>query len=304
MNFLKRNKRIKILTIINILLIIVLVFSLLPKNQKENFITPLLQKQQLDEIQEIILTIPDNSFPVNFNIVRLLKKNQEFIFYTGADTEIITNKYKVSKNVIDRLFTTLNTAQNFIFVSDSPKRFSNFDLDKDKAIQMQIIGENKTILREFFFGKQDTLGTNRFVRIDSRTKVFIVQDFIAPFLTFKRNFWIDLQIYKETFSKNKIQSIQKDARHIIRSQNNNSEFNELELFLKQFSCIDIFPASPPVSIKTKSIKLFLGNGDEHKIEITPTESGDYILFDFKLGNAFIISAYTKKRIDGLIENLF
>ncbi len=91
MMILKKENRIKILTIINIFLILILIFSFLPKKRKENFTTSLLNPNELADIQEIILTIPDNSLPINFNQVRLVKDNygslsltgRGFVFYTA-----------------------------------------------------------------------------------------------------------------------------------------------------------------------------------------------------------------------------
>ncbi len=148
------------------------------------------------------------------------------------------------------------------------------------------------------------MGTGRFVRIDSRTKIFRMPDVLSSFLTLQRDYWLDLQIYKNFFIYNKIQSIEKDSKLITRNKTNANNFDSLESFLKQFSCIDIFPAGHISSMESQSFTIFLGNGEKIKIEFTPMDSGDYILYDTKLQNSYVISSYSKNRVEEILNKIF
>ncbi len=292
------HNRINLLIVINLVLLIILALSFIPKTEKQIFYTSLLKENQISEVQEIILSIPDNSLPPVFSEIKLRKEKNNFVLIADE------GKYIVPPELMERFFTALTLKNTFVFQSDSPKQFKNFRLDKNSAISMKLIRNDKSILAEFIFGKKDTLGTGRFVRIDSRTRIFRMRDTLSSFLTLQRSYWLDLQIYKRLFVQNKIQSIEKDAEHIMRNKTNDDFFKELESFLKGFSCIDIFPAKNVSSISSESFSIFLGNGDKIKIEFTPMDSGDYILYDSKLKNAFVISSYSKNRIFNILEKLF
>ncbi len=291
-------KKIKVLLIINFVLLIILMLSFIPKNKSEIFYTSLVKEHEIEDIYEIILTIPDNSFPPVFNKIKLIKNKNNFFLDTEA------GKYMAEPKLIEDFFHALSLKNNFTFLSDNPKDFANFGLDENSAIKMQLIAKDKTMIGEFIFGKKDTLGSGRFVRIDSRTKIFRMPDTLSAFLTLQRDYWLDLQIYKRLFVYDKIQSVEKKAKHIIRKSENDMAFEEFELFLKQFSCIDIFPAEHIESIESESFSIFLGNGEKIKIEISPMDSGDYILYDSKNKNSYVISAYTKKRIFEALNKIF
>ena len=177
-------------------------------------------------------------------------------------------------------------------------------MDEDHAARLQLLRSDKTIMGDFVFGKNDTLGINRYVRIDARTKIFIMPDVLASFLTVKANFWLDLQIYKYKFENNSIQLIEKNKQLITRSDKHKEKFGELETFLKQFSCIDIFPAFPITNSETQELNLILGTGEKIEILLTPMESGDFILFDSASNNSYVISGYTKRRIDSILDSIF
>ena len=210
-----------------------------------------------------------------------------------------SGEYKVQPALIERLFSVLSTKQNFRFVSDDIKQYINLGLDEDHAARLQLLRSDKTIMGDFVFGKNDTL-----VRIDARTKIFIMPDVLSSFLTVKSNFWLDLQIYKYKFENNSIQLIEKNKQLITRSDKHKEKFGELETFLKQFSCIDIFPAFPITNSETQELNLILGTGEKIEILLTPMESGDFILFDSASNNSYVISGYTKRRIDSILNSIF
>ncbi|UTC75721.1 DUF4340 domain-containing protein [Treponema sp. OMZ 792] len=296
-NFFKLKKYTQGLIFVNIFFLLVLLFVNIPKAEANIFNTSLVLKQNIEHIDEIIFTIPDNSLPPRFNELRLIKKKDKFILSTK------TGEYKVQPALIERLFSALSTRQNFKLVSDSVKQYFNFGLDEDHAARLQLLRSDKTIIGDFVFGKNDTLGINRYVRIDARTKIFIMPDVLASFLTVSSNFWLDLQIYKYRFEKNSIQLIKKNKGSIIRSNKNEKVFDELQTFLKQFSCIDIFPALPLNNAKSEELNLILGSGENIKMIFTPMEGGDFILFDSSSNNSYVISGYTKRRIDSILNSI-
>ncbi|UTC65144.1 DUF4340 domain-containing protein [Treponema sp. OMZ 788] len=297
-NFFKLKKYTQTLIFINIFFLLVLIFVNIPKPEADIFNGSFVSKQNIKNIDEIIFTIPDNSLPPRFNELRLIKKKDNFILNTQA------GEYKVQPELIERLFSVLSTKQNFKLISDSVKQYTNFGLDEDHASRLQLLRSDKTIIGDFVFGKNDTLGINRYVRIDARTKIFIMPDVMSSFLTLRPGVWLDLQIYKHKLDKGSIRLIEKNKGSIIRSNKNEKAFDELETFLKQFSCIDIFPAFLINNSETEEVKLILGSREEIKILFTPMEGGDFILFDSALNNSYVISGYTKRRIDSILNSIY
>ncbi|UTC67668.1 MULTISPECIES: DUF4340 domain-containing protein [unclassified Treponema] len=296
--FLKLKKYTKGLIFINVFLLLLLIFISIPKQEKDVFNAPLVLKNNIENIDEIIFTIPDNSLPPVFNELILFKKKDKFFLKTMA------GEYQVKTPLVDRLFSILSTKQNFRFVDDNVKQYINFGLDDDHSARLKLLRSDKTIIGEFIFGKKDTLGINRYVRIDARTKVFIMPDVLSSFLTVNNNFWLDLQIYKYKLQNNSIRRIEKNNKFSIRSNKTEKEFNELETFLRQFSCIDIFPAFPVITSESEEFSLILENGERIKIELTPMEGGDFILLDSSSKKPYVISGYTKRRIDSIINSIF
>ena len=297
-NFFKLKKYTQALIFANIFFLLSLIFVSITKNEANVFNTSLVSRQNIENIDEIVFTIPDNSLPPRFNELRLIKKKDKFILSSQS------GEYKVQATLIERLFSVLSTKQNFRFVSDDIKQYINFGLDEDHAARLQLLRSDKTIMGDFVFGKNDTLGINRYVRIDTRTKIFIMPDVLASFLTVNNNFWLDLQIYKYKFENKSIQIIERNKQLISRSDKHKEKFDELETFLKQFSCIDIFPAFPITNSETQELNLILGTGEKIEIFFTPMESGDFILFDSASNNSYVISGYTKRRIDSILNSIF
>lgn len=293
----KLQKYSYILIFCNIFLIVFFLILNIPAVEKEIIHDSLILKNEIDSIAEIIINIPDNDLKAGFNIVHLIKKNDGFVLNAAG------REYKTKKEIIDRFLFLLSEKQNFLFVTDDVKQSSSFGFNADKTAQIKIFKDDKSLIGEFVFGKQNTLGSGRYIRAGGRTKIFLMPDIISPFLTLHSDFWINLQRYEIFFSGYRVQALQKDNVYIIRSAENEKNFFNLELFLKQFSCVDIFPALPLTSPHTESFILFLDNKEKIKIELTPIENGDYILSDSVSENAYIISGYTKRRILELLGKL-
>ncbi len=287
--------RTKILILFNTIVIIYLFFTYIPKRNTDSFSTSFLLKADIDVISEIIVTVPALPRPSAFNELHLIKKNNGFTYKTG------TGEYIIDGALINRLFEVFTKKQIFTFITEDILQYKNFGLDKNNAVKMQFIREDKSIAGEFIFGEKDILGTNIYLLLDGRTKIFKTIDTVSSFLTVRSDFWIDLQIYKFLFDGNKIQSVEKNHTHIIRSKENEPYFSDLELFLKRFSCVDIFPAPVLTSLQTEYLSIILGSGERLTIGETPMENGDYILFDSKLKNAYVISGYTKRKIDSAVD---
>ena len=172
-SFFKLKKYTQALIFANIFFLLNLIFVSIPKNEANVFNTSLVSRQNIENIDEIVFAIPDNSLPPRFNELRLIKKKDKFVLSTQS------GEYKVQPALIERLFSVLSTKQNFRFVSDDIKQYINFGLDEDHAARLQLLRSDKTIMCDFVFGKNDTLGINRYVRIDARTKIFIMPDVLA-----------------------------------------------------------------------------------------------------------------------------
>ena len=82
---------------------------------------------------------------------------------------------------------------------------------------------------------------------------------------------------------------------------NGDAFRALENFLEKFSCIDIYSAPPLQSPQTVRVRLALGNGTELRFSFTPLQSGDYVFFDSRSSNAYLISGYTCEQLLRHIE---
>lgn len=289
------TKRTNLLILLNCILLLCLIFIYIPKRSIQKINTTLLHHSEINNITEIILTVPNKSLPLNFTELKLIKKNSDFVYKTEY------SDFKIKQTLIDNLFKTLTTKKDFIFITDKISQYANFGLSKNDAIKMQLLRNDKTIAGEFIFGKKDTLGTSIYIQPDARTKIFKMLDTISPFLTLNTNFWINLQIYKTKFEKNSIQEIHKNNLRTTRSSQNDERFLALETFLSQFSCIDIFPTMPITSPQTEYTEFVLGNNEGLILGTTPLENGDYILFEDNSKTAFVISGYTKNRITNLCK---
>lgn len=291
----KFQKYSKGLILLNSFLIAVLIFADIPKNKKEIISGSFVAQGETENIGEIIISIPNSDLQAGFNTVHLVKKEMGFVLNAAG------REYKVKYDIMNRLMDLLSSKTDFVQVTDDVKQFSLLGLDDEQASEIKILRKDKTLFGEFIFGKQNTLGTERYVRINGRTKVFRMPDILSAFLTLRPDFWIDLQIYGSVFSGSAIQAFEQNNLYILRSEKNEKAFSELELFLKQFSAINIFPAAPVVSALTDSFTVVLDNKDRIKISFTPAEGGDFVLSDSVSENAYIVSGYTKRRIDEVVN---
>lgn len=279
------------LVIINMFLLSLLLIPKTKKSGAQFFYTSLVEQKKISDINEIIFTLHSNSIPEELSSITFIKKKDDFILKT------FNGEYKLKKNIVKSFFDSLTKKQKFIFMTNDVKKYKTYGLDKDNALELKLVNGDKTYIAEILFGNNDMLMTSRYVRIDSRTNVYKMPDALSNFLTLRTDFWIELQIYKSLFIDNKIQAIEKNNKMILRNNKYESNFNELELFLKQFSCIDVFQPHTLVSTQTENLVFHLGNNIKITMQFTPLENGDYILFDSFSGNSFIISGYTKNRMD-------
>ena len=98
-NFFKLKKYTQALIFANVFFLLSLIFVSIPKNETNVFNTSLVAKQSIENIDEIVFTIPDNSFPLCFNELRLIKKKDKFVLSTQS------GEYKVQPTLIERLFS-------------------------------------------------------------------------------------------------------------------------------------------------------------------------------------------------------
>ena len=57
------------------------------------------------------------------------------------------------------------------------------------------------------------------------------------------------------------------------------------------------------SPQTARVRLALGNGTELRFSFTPLQSGDYVFFDNRNSNAYLISGYTCEQLLRYIDAL-
>ena len=279
------------LIFINVFLIFVFAAAGIPKSKKEIITDSLISANEAEHIGEILISIPNSDLQAGFNTVRLVRKEDGFVLNAAG------REYAAKPDIMKRFIAQLSAKQDFISVTTDVRQFPFLGLDDAHAGEITVLRKDGSRIGEFVFGKQNTLGTGRYIRIDGRTRVFLMPDILSAFLTLRPDFWIDLQIYGGVFSGSAIQAFEQNNLYILRSEKNEKAFSELELFFKQFSAVDIFAALPVTSPQTDSFTAILDNKERLKINFTPLENGDFVLSDSVSENAYIVSGYTKRRVD-------
>ena len=155
-----------------------------------------------------------------------------------------------------------------------------------------LIKQDGTFAAELFFGITDSLGISRYVRTGRSLAVFAIDNAVEPFLTIAHGFWLDLQLYKALFAQTGIQNLEMGRHYIIRNTENAKDFSALEHFLQTCTCIGLYTAPVLQSPATETIRLSLGGGDTLQLFLTPLQNGDYVFFDNRSSNAYVISGYT------------
>ncbi len=255
------------------------------------FTSRLLLPQALSSIQEIRMSIPkeDGSIETGF----MKKTENGFALQTGY------GNYPVRQDLIERFFLLLTAKRPFVLMTKNAESYPQYGLEDTAAIRITLFGTGRTIAADLFFGETDALQLQRYLRTGSSLDVFAVENTIAPFLSLARTFWLDFQPFKTYFDTAGLQSIKADNRLHIRNGKNEADFAALEVFFKQFTCIDIAPRTETTA--TKSVTLFWGNGTETVLHYRELETGDYIIFSTCSPFAYQASNYSVSRLLALVS---
>ena len=250
------------------------------------FSSSLIFAQDIREVQEINFSIPIKAEPVEMGKMTLRKQGSRFYLRTAFGS------YPVRQEIIDRFLSLLSVNRAFLSVSKQPKHYADYAIDDGHASRITLVRADKTILADIFFGMTDAVGAGRYVRTGRSVKVFLIDDAFEQFLTVAAPFWLDLQIYAALFRGTSIQGAEYGTHAVIRDEKNEAAFRALETFLEKFSCIDVYEAAPLQSPQTAQVHLTLGDGSGLSLSFTPLQNGDYVFFDSRGANAYLISGYT------------
>jgi len=267
-------------------------------SSRATFSGSLFPAQDFGAVQEIRFSIPSKAEPVEMGKMTLTKSGNKFYLRTANGI------YPVRQQIIDRFFSLLGVSRSFTAISEKPRDYPYYALEDERAARITLVRNDKTILADLFFGAADAVGSGRYVRTGRSVKVFLIDNGIEPFLTIAAPFWLDLQIYAALFRGTSIQALEYGNRFAIRDEANEAAFRSLELFLEKFSCIDVYSAPALQNPQTVRAHLTLGDGSERIFSFSPLQSGDYVFFDTRSSNAYLISGYTCSQLIRQLEAVF
>ena len=286
----------KILFIILCILLCLYAFSFFPRSsQPDVFSSCLVLEQDIREVAEISFSIPNKAEPTEMGKMKLSKSGDRFYFQTA------NGRYPVRAEIINRFFSALSANRSFLTVSAHPHHYSDYAINDEQATRITFIRNDKTVLANLFFGMTDTIGVSRYVRTGRSIKVFLIDDVFEPFLTVAAPFWLDMQVYAALFRGSSIQGLEYGKNTAIRGETNESDFRALELFLEKLSCIDVYNAPALQTPQTIRVRLNLGDGYSLHLSFSPLQSGDYVFFDSRSPNVYLMSGYTCAQLIRRIE---
>ena len=292
------KKETKILFIILCVLLCCYALSFLHRPSRTGvFSSSLMREQDIREVAEVRFSIPIKAEPVEMGEMTLIKDGSRFYLRTA------NGSYPVRQEIIDRFFSLLGAGRSFLPISARPQDYPDYLIDDGHASRIVLVRKDKTVLSELFFGITDAAGAGRYVRMGSSVRVFLIDNALEPFLTVAAPFWLDLQIYASLFRGTGIQGLEYGKHIVIRTEANGDAFRALENFLEKFSCIDIYNAPALQSPQTAQVRLTLGDGTELRFSFTSLQSGDYVFFDNRSSNAYLISGYTCTQLIRYIDAL-
>jgi len=112
-----------------------------------------------------------------------------------------------------------------------------------------------------------------------------------------------MQVYKAKLNNNQINGIEMNENRVLRALEKEAEFITLEKTLSSLTAIDVFDNFPIENNTTQTFTIALERNESISISFTPLENGDFILFDSRGKNAYILSAYSKKRLMESVETI-
>ncbi len=161
---------------------------------------------------------------------------------------------------------------------------------------VRLLQENGAILSDLEFGSTTAGGDERFVQTGTSLEVLRIDDSVSEFLDTRASSWAALDVFSEFLGSSDIQRVvfrkKEQQREFIAGKN--PEVAEFQKVLESASCIDITNI-PSVGEETFYIEL--GDARHVRYRISALPSSDMILTDEGTGASYIISAWTKERID-------
>ncbi|EFW38897.1 DUF4340 domain-containing protein [Treponema phagedenis] len=287
----------KTLVLFGILIVLLLavagsfIFSRTKKEQ--SFESVLVLEKDIPAIQKIIISIPakNNQPGVEYGFE---KKDGRWFLSVG------NQMFQAKELMLNRLLETLSAKRYFTPITKNAAHYANYGLEDSHAAGIRLIKDGDAILADIYFGNINTLGTDRYVRTGKTTDVLLTADSFHSFLQTYTDLWLNLQIYQDLFTTQRIQSLQ--FGHSSGNRNRNEEaFKALEKFLQSFSCLDIYTEPIPSQEKTETILLHFEQSEPLAISVTPLPNGDRVLTDSISGHTYLISDYTAKRLTALVQ---
>jgi len=249
----------------------------------------------ISETEEIILKLPKNIASPLLNEFRIIKRGEAFLLKRDY------GEFYIQPELMGRFFSVLNKEEHALFITNNFSEYSSYALDESSAFNIRFVARNKEILLDLYIGKLDVTGQLRYIRRGNvPSSVYCISDAISPFLNTQPSFWLDMQVYKAKLNGNQINSIEMNENMVLRTLEREAYFATLEKTLSSLTAIDIFDNFPVENNTTQTFTIRLERNEEISISSTPLESGDFILFDSRGKNAYILSAYSQKR---LMENV-
>jgi len=292
------KKSTKLLILANIILFFLLLIALFTNKiiaSVQTRIIRLAPNAIISETEEIILKLPKNIASPLLNEFRIIKRGEAFLLKRDY------GEFYIQPELMGRFFSVLNKEEHALFITNNFSEYSSYALDESSAFNIRFVARNKEILLDLYIGKLDVTGQLRYIRRGNvPSSVFCISDAISPFLNTQPSFWLDMQVYKAKLNGNQINSIEMNENMVLRTLEREAYFAMLEKTLSSLTAIDIFDNFPVENNTTQTFTIRLERNEEISISSTPLESGDFILFDSRGKNAYILSAYSQKR---LMENV-
>lgn len=295
------KKSTQFLILANIILFLLLLIALFTNKiiaSVQTRIIRLAPNAVISETEEIILKLPKNIASPLLNEFRIIKRGEAFLLKRDY------GEFYIQPELIGRFFSVLNKEEHAVFITNNFNEYSSYALDELSAFNIRLIAGNKEILVDLYVGKVDVTGQLRYIRRGNvPSSVFCISDAISPFLNTLPSFWLDMQVYKAKLNNNQINGIEMNENRVLRTLEKEAEFITLEKTLSSLTAIDVFDNFPIENNTTQTFTILLERNETISISFTPLENGDFILFDSRGKNAYILSAYSKKRLMESVETI-
>lgn len=289
------------LILINIILIFLLLIAMCTNKKHalvQTRIIRLAPNAITSETEEIILKSPKNIACPFLSEFKIVKRGKAFLLKRDYA------EFYIQPDLMERFFYVLNKEEHALFITNNFNEYPSYSLDEQAAFNIRFVARNKEILLDLYVGNLDVTGQLRYVRRGNvPSSVFCISDAISPFLNVQPSFWLDMQMYKAKLQENQINSLEMNENKVFRTFEKESYFIALEKSLSSLTAIDIFDNFPLENKMTQTFTITLERNEMISIFLTPLENGDFMLFDSRRRNAYILSAYSKKRLMESVEDI-